>query len=94
MNDVTTVDTTTKTDNARNKAAAKSPHGKFQRLAVGRTKAVLKNIRLLTKMGRSPAYEYTESEAEKIIAAIEGEVAVLKRTMNEPGHQTDVEFDF
>lgn len=80
-------------DKARSTAAAKTPHAKFEALAVSRTKKALKAIRLLAGMGRSSAYEYTEAEANKIIGALEGEIAVLKRTMNEPGLQTDVEFD-
>lgn len=80
-------------DTARSKAKAQSKHGKFEALAVSRTKKAIKAIRLLAGMGRSPAYEYSAAEAGKIIAALEGEIEALKRTMNEPGRQLDVEFD-
>lgn len=80
-------------DMAKAKAAERTPHAKFEALAVARTKKALKAIRLLAGMGRSTAYEYTEAEAQKIIGALEAEIGNLKRTMNEPGLQTDIEFD-
>jgi hypothetical protein len=78
---------------AKAKAQASTPHAKFHALATSRTRKAMKSIRLLAGMGRSTAYEYTEAEAGKIIAALEGEITVLKRTLNEPGLQTDIEFD-
>ena len=90
---VTTANATERTMQAHRKAKASSPHGKFAALATVRTKKALKAIRLLTSMGRSKAYEYSSDDAAKIITALEGEIAVLKRSMNEPGQQTDIEFD-
>jgi hypothetical protein len=80
-------------DIARQKAKDASGHSKFQKLAVIRTKAAIKPIRLLTKMGRSRVFEYTSEEAEKIVTTLQAEVDALKKGLAEPQHQTDIEFD-
>jgi hypothetical protein len=84
----------TKTVAAMTKAKAGSGHAKFRKLAAIRTKAAIRAMRLLAKMGRSQVFEYTNDEATKIIAALEAEIEALKKGLAEPQHQTDIEFDF
>lgn len=78
---------------ARATAAAATGHAKFQKLAVIRTKAAIRAIRLLTKMGRSKVFEYSSAEADKIASTLEAEIAALRKGMAEPQHQLDIEFD-
>jgi hypothetical protein len=68
---------------------------KFEKLAVARTKKVIKAIRVLATMGgrNRYAYEFAEADVEKIATAIDEELAKLRTQMIAPGRQLDIEFD-
>lgn len=80
-------------DAAKAKAKMSTGNAKFRKLATVRTKAAMRAIRLLTKMGRSSVFEYSSEEAAKIITTLEAEIEALKKGLAEPQHQLDVEFD-
>lgn len=74
---------------------ASAKRDKFQRLAVPRTKRVIKAIRILANMGGKNRYnyEFAEADVEKIAETLFAEVEQLKVLMIAPGRQLDIEFD-
>lgn len=68
---------------------------KFHKLAVPRTKRVIKAIRILANMGGKNryAYEFAEADVEKIYETLKTEVEQLRIVMVAPGRQLDIEFD-
>lgn len=68
----------------------------FEALAVPRTKKALKAIRVIANMGGNSRYryEFSAEDVEKIATALNAEVDRLRVTMQPPGRQLDVEFDF
>jgi hypothetical protein len=68
---------------------------KFQKLAVPRTKRVIKAIRILANMGGKNryAYEFAEADVAKIADTLAEEVERLRVQMIAPGRQLDIEFD-
>lgn len=76
-------------------AKAASKRAKFERLAVARTKKVVKAMRVLANMGGQNryAYEFADADVDKIAATLEAEVARLRQMMIAPGRQLDIEFD-
>jgi hypothetical protein len=77
-------------------APAQSPkREKFHKLAVPRTKRVIKAIRILANMGGKNRYnyEFAEEDVEKIYATLTTEVEQLRVMMIAPGRQLDIEFD-
>lgn len=78
---------------AKAKAKDATGHAKFRKLAIVRTKAAIRSIRLLAKMGRSRVFEYSTGEADKIAEALQAELDLMKKGLSEPQHQLDIEFD-
>lgn len=80
---------------ATDTAKAASKRAKFERLAVARTKKVVKAIRVLANMGGQNryAYEFAQTDVDKIAATLEQEIARLRQMMIAPGRQLDIEFD-
>lgn len=74
-------------------AAAK--RAKFEQLAVARTKRVIKAMRILANMGGKARYnyEFSAADVDRIAAAIDAELAILREKMIAPGRQLDIEFD-
>jgi len=68
---------------------------KFEKLAVARTKRVIKGIRILGGMGGKARYnyEFSQADVEKIAATLRREIDVLAEKMIAPGRQLDIEFD-
>ncbi len=58
-------------------------HERFQRVAERRTNQVIEKLRVLGNCANPYQYEYTEEEAERMLAAIEGEVQRI-RSLFEP----------
>jgi hypothetical protein len=52
---------------------------RFLRLATARTQVAIDKLRILGNCANKNSYEYTDSEADKIIRAIEEEVRALKQ---------------
>jgi hypothetical protein len=76
-------------------AREKSKRAKFEKLAVARTKRVIKHIRILANMGGKNrySYEFAQADVEKIFTSISAELDQLKEKMIAPGRQLDIEFD-
>jgi cytochrome c556 len=68
---------------------------KFEEIAVRRTKAIIKMIRILGGMGGKARYnyEFTASDVDKIAATLRKEIDQLAEKMIAPGRQLDIEFD-
>ena len=64
----------------------------FIRLAEARTKNALKAIRVIAKLGNKKAYDFSEADVKKIVAAITKETETLRAKMLSTGAQEDVEF--
>ena len=65
---------------------------KFVRLAEKRTKNAIKSIRIIAKLGNKNAYEYSESDVNKIARAIVREVELMKARMSSSGGKETVDF--
>lgn len=65
---------------------------KFVELAESRTKNAIKAIRVIAKLGNKNAYEFTEADVKKIVAALNREVEALKARMLSTGGKEAVEF--
>lgn len=64
----------------------------FVRLAESRTKNALKSIRVISKLGNKKAYDFSETDVRKIVAAITKEIETLRAKMLSTGGQEDVDF--
>lgn len=53
-------------------------HSKFVKLAEQRTNSALKNMQLIGNLSNRRNYDYSEEQAAKIIAVLEGELKELK----------------
>jgi len=65
---------------------------KFILLAERRTKNALKAIRIIAKLGNKNAYEYSEADVKKIVAALKEEVEALRARMLSTGSNDAVDF--
>lgn len=55
-----------------------TPRERFKRLAVQRTNAIFKKLKILGNCANRQIYEYTEKDVEKIFSAIEKQVKEIK----------------
>ncbi len=76
-------------ENARNKAGKRE---KFVELAENRTKNAIKAIRVIAKLGNKNAYQYDDSDVQKIARALTREVEALKVRMSQSGSKESVDF--
>jgi hypothetical protein len=65
---------------------------KFIELAEGRTKTAIKAIRVIGKLGNKNAYEFTETDVNKITKALIREVEQMKARMSSSGGKESVDF--
>lgn len=65
---------------------------KFVQLAENRTKNAIKTIRVIGKLGNKNAYQYNDSDVQKIIRALTREVDALKQRMSSSGAKETVDF--
>lgn len=65
---------------------------KFIDLAESRTVNAIRAIRVIGKLGNPSAYDYTEADVKKIVAALAKEVDDLKARMMKKGAKAAVEF--
>jgi len=73
----------------KNKAGKRE---KFVELAENRTRNAIKAIRVIGKLGNKNAYEYDESDVQKIARALNKEIDALKARMSHSGSRDAVEF--
>jgi hypothetical protein len=65
---------------------------KFVKLAENRTRNAIKAIRVIGKLGNKHAYQFGESDVQKIVRALNKEVEALKVRMTQSGGKDAVEF--
>jgi hypothetical protein len=69
-----------------------SKREKFVELAENRTRNAIKAIRVIAKLGNKHAYEYDESDVQKIARALTREIDALKVRMSSSGGKESVDF--
>ena len=69
----------------------KTRRERFLEVAQRRTKALLRDLRLLGNCGNRSAYEYTDAEVEKIFSAIQQELD-LARSRFRTAEKKEVDF--
>jgi hypothetical protein len=65
---------------------------KFVKLAENRTRNAIKAIRVIGKLGNKNAYQYDESDVQKIARALNKEIEALKARMTHSGSKDTVDF--
>jgi hypothetical protein len=65
---------------------------KFVQLAEGRTRNAIKAIRVIGKLGNKNAYQFDDSDVQKIVRALTKEVDALKARMGSTGGRDAVDF--
>jgi len=70
----------------------KGKREKFVELAESRTKNAIKAIRVIAKLGNKNAYQYDDSDVQKIARALTREIDALKARMSQSGGRETVDF--
>lgn len=65
---------------------------KFVELAESRTVNAIKAIRIIGKLGNKNAYQFDDSDVQKIVRALSKEVEALKVRMSSSGGKESVDF--
>jgi ribosomal protein L7/L12 len=65
---------------------------KFVELAESRTVNAIKAIRIIGKLGNKNAYQFDDSDVQKIVRALNKEVEALKARMSSTGGKESVDF--
>ncbi len=65
---------------------------KFVKLAENRTINAIKAIRVIGKLGNKNAYQFDESDVQKIVRALTREIDALKTRMTSTGGKEAVDF--
>ena len=65
---------------------------KFVELAESRTVNAIKAIRIIGKLGNKNAYQFDDSDVQKIARALNKEVEALKARMSSTGGKESVDF--
>jgi hypothetical protein len=65
---------------------------KFVKLAENRTRNAIKAVRVIGKLGNKNAYQFDESDVQKIVRALTKEVEALRARMSSPGSKEAVDF--
>jgi hypothetical protein len=78
-----------KTSSASAKAEKRE---KFVNLAENRTRNAIKAIRVIGKLGNKNAYQFDDSDVQKIIRALSKELDALKARMSSTGGKEAVDF--
>lgn len=69
-----------------------SKRDKFVELAQSRTVNAIKAIRVIGKLGNKNAYEFDDSDVNKIVKALNREIDALKARMTSTGGKESVDF--
>ena len=80
-----------KTEN-KTALAANAKREKFVELAENRTVNAIKAIRIIGKLGNKNAYQFDDSDVQKIVRALSKEVEALKNRMSSSGGKESVDF--
>jgi hypothetical protein len=65
---------------------------KFVELAQSRTRNAIKAIRVIGKLGNKNAYEFSETDVNKIAKTLSREVDLMKARMSSTGSKESVDF--
>lgn len=65
---------------------------KFVELAENRTKNAIRAIRVIGKLGNKNAYEFDDTDVQKIVRALAREIESLKARMSTTGPKESVDF--
>lgn len=65
---------------------------KFVKLAENRTQNAIKAIRVIGKLGNKNAYQFDDSDVQKIIRALTKEIDALKARMSSTSAKESVDF--
>jgi hypothetical protein len=65
---------------------------KFVKLAESRTGNAIKAIRVIGKLGNKNAYQFDDSDVQKIVRALSKEIDALKTRMSSPSGKDSVDF--
>lgn len=65
---------------------------KFVKLAENRTVNAIKAIRVIAKLGNKNAYQFDDSDVNKIVKALNKEIDSLKARMSSSGGKESVDF--
>jgi hypothetical protein len=65
---------------------------KFVQLAESRTINAIKAIRVIGKLGNKNAYEFDDTDVQKIVRALNKEIDALKARMSSTGKKESVDF--
>jgi ribosomal protein L7/L12 len=81
-------------DKSSDKSVAAKPgkREKFVELAENRTVNAIKAIRVIGKLGNKNAYQFDDSDVQKIVRALTKEVDALKSRMSTSGGKESVDF--
>ena len=69
-----------------------SKRQKFVELAESRTVNAIKAIRIIGKLGNKNAYQFDDSDVQKIVRALNKEVDALRARMSSTGGKESVDF--
>jgi ribosomal protein L7/L12 len=80
--------------NASTAASAKAEkRDKFVKLAENRTRNAIKAIRVIGKLGNKNAYQFDDSDVQKIVRALTKEIESLKARMTHTAGKDTVDFN-
>jgi hypothetical protein len=77
---------------AKGAGATRGKREKFVELAENRTRNAIRMIRVIGKLGNRNAYEYDDTDVQKIVRALSREVEALKLRMSSTGGKETVDF--
>ena len=72
--------------------SARDKRAKFVALAESRTVNAIRAIRVIGKLGNKSAYEYDDTDVNKIIRALNKEIEALRARMTSKSGKDEVEF--
>jgi ribosomal protein L7/L12 len=78
--------------NKESSTAKAAKRKKFVELAESRTVNAIKSIRIIGKLGNKNAYQFDDSDVQKIVRALNREVDALKSRMSSTGNKESVDF--
>ena len=75
------------------KSSQAAKREKFVNLAENRTRNAIKAIRVIGKLGNKNAYQFDDTDVQKIARALNKEVDALKARMSHTGGKDTVDFE-
>jgi hypothetical protein len=78
--------------NSQATTAKAAKRQKFVELAESRTVNAIKAIRIIGKLGNKNAYQFDDTDVQKIVRALNKEVDALKARMSSTGGKETVDF--